>query len=75
MKLYNVQDGSTVKLLEDAVIPPGAPEVNKGDVVKLFNIDGVYGNCFKDGERVWIHAMTEVEEVVENPFAQKAKGC
>ena len=61
MKLYDVPSGSVIRLLENGIVPPAATPLNKGDVIKFARIDGIYSECFKDGERVYLGATTEVE--------------
>ena len=62
MKLYDVNDYTKVKLLEDGKIPPAALPVIKDDIVIFHEIDGMYGKCInKDGDVVYIAAWTEVE--------------
>ena len=63
MKLYELKWGSMFKVVDrDVVVPPGAPEVNTGDVIKLNTIDGMYSHCTNSkGETVHLAAWTEVE--------------
>jgi len=62
MKAYDIEYGIKVKLLEDAKIPPGAIPVNKGDIITICRLDGIYCNGYNaDGDRIYIAAYTEVE--------------
>ena len=60
MKLYDVEDGSKVKVIK-GYAPPGAPMINPGDVLKFSHIDGMFSVCFRDGERCYLSADAEVE--------------
>lgn len=54
--------GQLVLVVGDARIPPGAPEVNNGEVVKIFRLDGMYVNGQNEyGDHVYIPAWQEVE--------------
>lgn len=73
MKLYEAPRGSTVKLLEDAEVPPGAPQLKKGDKVFFRDLDGMYSYCHyypgrKMDEKIVVHlaGWTEVEIVSDN---------
>ena len=63
MKLYNVERGSKIKVLEEyANIPPAAAGVAKNEVLRFSHLDGMYSLCYtEDGEIVHIAAWTEVE--------------
>ena len=61
MKLYDVPRDTAVRLLEDATVPPGAPPVQKGDVLNFHHVDGMYSYNHRAGTTVWIAAWTEVE--------------
>ena len=68
MKLYDVAQrytlelGAMVRLLEEAVVPPGAKPVLKGDVIRFDHLDGMYTFCMDaDGYPVHPAAATEVE--------------
>lgn len=66
MKLHEVPRGTYIKLAENAHVPPGAPNLKKGDVIKFHRIDGMYSYCTYDGEVVHISAFSEVEIVNKN---------
>jgi hypothetical protein len=67
MELNQVPIGSTIKLLEENVLPdecvaPGAPKAKKGDELFLEAIDGMYGFCRDRNNRmVHLKAWAEVE--------------
>jgi len=62
MKAYDIEYGTKVRLLEDAKIPPAAIPVNKGDIITICDLDGMYCNGYNaDGDRIYIAAYTEVE--------------
>lgn len=64
MKLYEVPRWTKVKVCEEVVVPPGAPEVRKGDILDFSNVDGMYSLCFDSlGHGVHIPAWAEVEIV------------
>ena len=67
MKLYNVPNNTTVIIKDEKVIiPPWSLEIKKGDVLKLYLTDDMYGHCInKDGMVVYPAAWTEVEIVEE----------
>lgn len=66
MKLYDVPNGTKIRVLGEVSIPPDAPEINKGDELFFYKIDGMYSHCVNsDGIRVYIAAWTEVE-IIEN---------
>jgi len=62
MKLYNVLRNSWVRPIEDAIAPPDARPVEKGEWVLFHHIDGMYSYCHdKDGNVVHLPAWQEVE--------------
>lgn len=64
MKLYEVPNNTKVKVLSEVKVPPGAPLINVGDIIKFGHIDGMYSYCHnEDGELVHMAAWTEVERV------------
>lgn len=65
-ELYNVKNGTKVKVLEDIQVPPGAPEIKKGDVIFFSHIDGMYSLCFDNNDNpIHLAAWSLVEEVNE----------
>ena len=66
MKAFNVEYGTKVIVTEENVqIPIAATPINKGDKITILRLDGVYCNGIdKNGDRVYIDAMTEVEPCV-----------
>ena len=65
MKLYDVPNGSKVRVFQDDVrTPPSSPPLVEGDVFTFHHIDGMYSYCTtEDGEVVHPAAWTEVEIV------------
>ena len=62
MKLYDVPDNSKIKVLDDIKVPPGAPPINKGDILLFDHIDGMYSYCKNmNGELVHLVAWADVE--------------
>jgi len=64
MKLYNVTNGSQIRLKEDAKVPVGGAAAGKSTVLKFHHIDGAYSYC-TDEEGAVFHpaAWTGVEIV------------
>tara|TARA_B110000208_G_scaffold119473_1_gene146078 strand:- start:61 stop:291 length:231 start_codon:yes stop_codon:yes gene_type:complete len=62
MKAYEVKYGTKVVITEEYVkTPPSSIPITKGDVVKILRLDGMYCNgTDKDGNRIYISAMTDV---------------
>lgn len=70
MKLYDVPCNTIVRVLEFSEGPPGAPTVEKGEVVKFKHIDGMYSYCVNSGgELVHLKAWAEVEIIKLNEGA------
>jgi hypothetical protein len=64
MKLYDLQRGDRFKLIEDARIPPAAPEGRMGVVYDFSHVDGMYAPVTDpEGNRHYFAAWTEVEAV------------
>lgn len=64
MKLYEVPKNTKVKVLSEVKVPPGAPIIKPGDIIKFGHIDGMYSYCHtEDGDLVHMAAWTEVERV------------
>ena len=62
MKLYNVPDGSTIKVTGEIATPPAAPEIKEGQILYFHHIDGMYSYCYDlDGNIVHLVAWAEVE--------------
>jgi hypothetical protein len=63
-KLYEVPRLSLVRVIDPEGVPPGAPEILQGQIVKFIHIDGMYSYC-KDqiGNTVHLKAWQEVEIV------------
>jgi len=66
MKLYKVPQRTKIRVLEEPSVPPGAPPVKKGDIIKFIRTDGRYSYCYNiDGDVVHLGVTTEVE-VIKN---------
>jgi hypothetical protein len=65
MEAYEIKRNTKVRVLSDEVrTPPSSLPISKGDVITILNMDGMYCNCLdKDNNRVYISALTEVEEL------------
>jgi hypothetical protein len=65
MEAYEIKRNTKVIVLSEEVrIPPSSLPISKGDVITILNMDGMYCNCLdKDNNRVYISALTEVEEL------------
>ena len=65
MEAHKVKYGTKVRVTDRNIMtPPSSIEVNTGDVITIFKLDGMYCNGEdKDGNRVYISAWTEVEEI------------
>jgi len=65
MEAYEIKRNTKVIVLSEEVrTPPSSLPISKGDVITILNMDGMYCNCLdKDNNRVYISALTEVEEV------------
>lgn len=62
MNLYDVPNGSNIRVKEDATVPPGAEPVGAESALRFSHIDGMYSLC----RDVWGNlyhpaAWTEVE--------------
>lgn len=58
--------GQVVRIVGDATAPPDAPEVNNGEVIRIFRLDGMYVNGQNEyGDRVYIPVWQEVELLQE----------
>ena len=62
MKLYDVPNGSMIRVLDDIQTPAASPEILKGDVIKFLHLDGMYSFCKNgNGETVHLVAWADVE--------------
>lgn len=62
MKLYDCPLNSLIRVLETPGTPPASQEVIKGEIIKYYHIDGMYGKCKnQENAPVYIKAWTEVE--------------
>ena len=65
-KLYDVPRNTRIKVVVENKVPPGAPQIAKGEELNFRSIDGMYSYCTRDnGEVVHLAAWTEVE-IIEN---------
>lgn len=65
MEAYKVKKGTKVVVTDDNTkTPPASTPVNKGDIITIINIDGMYCNGVNEnGDRIYVAAWTEVEIV------------
>jgi len=62
MELYKVPRNSRIKVVTEDKVPPGAPQIIKGEELNFRSIDGMYSYCTRDnGEVVHLAAWTDVE--------------
>lgn len=65
-ELYNVKNGTNVRVVDDIKVPPAAPPINKGDEIYFSHIDGMYSLCFdKDKNPIHLAAWSLVEVIDE----------
>lgn len=67
MEAHNVKYGTKVRIVDNDVhTPPATLSIDLDDVITILNLDGMYCNAInKDGERIYIAAWTNVEEIEE----------
>lgn len=67
MKAYNVPYGTKVIVTDEKVkTPPSSMPINKGDVITVHKLDGMYCKGIdKDGNRIYIAGWTEVEPYIQ----------
>lgn len=64
MKLYEVPNNTKIRVVSDVKVPPCAPQISNGDVLKFHHIDGMYSYCTNiNKEVVHLVAWAEVEIV------------
>jgi len=65
VEAHEVKYGTKVRVTDRSVMtPPDSIDVNTGDVITIFKPDGMYCNGEdKDGNRVYISAWAEVQEI------------
>jgi hypothetical protein len=65
MKLYNVPNGSRVRIIdENTKVPIASPDTPGGTILKFHHVDGMYSYCTDSrGNPVHPAAWTEVEIV------------
>jgi len=65
MEAHNVKYGTKVRVIDENVkTPPSSKPVEKGDVITIFRLDGMYCNG-KDskGNIIYIAGWTRVEHI------------
>jgi len=65
VEAHEVKYGTKVRVTDRSVMtPPDSIDVNTGDVITIFRLDGMYcSGKDKDGNRVYISAWTQVGEI------------
>ena len=63
MKLYDVPRNTKVRVLDDIATPIGSPEINKGDEIMFYHLDGMYSYCTINDTVVHLVGWAEVEIV------------
>ena len=65
MEAHKVKYGTRVRVTDGTIVtPPSSIEINTGDVITMLKPDGMYCKGEnKDGDRVYISAWTDVEEI------------
>jgi len=64
MKLYEVPRNSFVRVIGDIVTPPASEKIYESEILKFYNVDGMYSRCQNArGEEVYLFAGAEVEIV------------
>jgi hypothetical protein len=66
MKLYNVKNGTWIRVMGEVTTPPCSPEIQEGQKLFFHHIDGMYSLCtltekMDDGGYIHLAAWTEVE--------------
>ena len=61
MKLYEILNGSVIRVLDNIYTPPGSPEIKMHDILYFDHTDGMYSYCLKNKDLVHLGASTEVE--------------
>lgn len=62
MKLYEVPRNTNIRVVSDVKVPPDASDIKPNDVLRFYDIDGMYSYCTNaEGEVVHLAAWTEVE--------------
>ena len=65
MEASNIKYGSKVIVTDENVkIPPSSIPINKGDIITIYKLDGMYCNGLdKNGNIIYIAGWTEVEPI------------
>lgn len=63
MKAYDIKYGTKVIITDENIkTPPSSININKGDIITIHRLDGMYCNGLNEnGDRIYIAAWTEVE--------------
>jgi hypothetical protein len=66
MPLYDVPNGSKVRVLSDIKIPPASPEIKEEDILTFNRLDGMYSHCTNSkGETCHLAGWAQVE-IIKN---------
>ena len=57
MKLYEVENGTWIRLVQNLRVPPAAPQLNKGEKIFFHHIDGMYSLCTPTEELDYDNAL------------------
>jgi len=73
MRLYEVPNDTMIKVTDDKpLVPPGALEIKTGDELKFIKLDGLYSICYRNYDRVYLQAATEVD-IIGPCYSEEAK--
>jgi hypothetical protein len=62
MQLYEVPNGSKIRVLGDIKTPPASTKIEVNDVLEFSHVDGMYSRCKNsEGQEVHLVAWAEVE--------------
>jgi len=62
MKLYDVPEGSKIRVIGEIKIPPSAPDIAINEELTFCRIDGMYSLCINSNHKfVHLVAWAEVE--------------
>lgn len=66
MPLYEVPNGSKVRVLSDIKIPSDAPEIKEDDIITFHRLDSMYSHCTNSkGETCYLARWAQVE-IIKN---------
>lgn len=63
LKLYDIPNNTKIKILGEVKVPPGALNLEIGNIIDFKHINGMYSLCHKDGVSCHLAGWTEVEIV------------